>query len=622
MTDANIHINILGNAYTQVSKLSAGFQKFEKTGTKAVNKIKTDFVALSAKIQIASHAAQALTNLSAPYAEFGQSVADLSAITGIAGKDLEKLSDAARSVGKSSGLGATQATEAFKLLASQISVDKIGIEGLKELQKQTILLSKASGLDLATAANSMAGAINQFGLEAKDAARVVNTLAAGAKYGAAEVPELAMAFKVAGVSAAGAGVSVESTVGAIEALSKAGVKGAEAGTALRNIMLNMQTKLGMDISGKGFAKGLEALQPKLTDVTFLTKAFGRENVNAAQFLIKNTELFGELTQKVTDTKVAEEQAAIRSKTFNDQMKVGAARLNDFKISAFGVLDAITPATGTILSFGTAFLEASPALFAMGNVVASTAKGIQWLSKMQNLASIATKAQAVAQWLLNAAMTANPIGLIVAGIALLVAGFVLAYKKIGWFRGAVLAGWEAIKTFGKAIYAYVLAPFKAVWTIAKGLTSVLSNVFTGNFSGAYDAIKKMGGEIKDTAMAVVEPFNGMGDRMGNAYKEGVAQVNAEKKKAKKDDKKLSVGGALAAGTPAILSGGTGGGAVADTATNITAGGSKSTKINVNIGTVKSADTLTFEGVDEGLDGVEEKIKEVLFRALAPISKMVV
>ena len=30
MTDANIHINILGNAFTQVNKLSTSFQKFEK----------------------------------------------------------------------------------------------------------------------------------------------------------------------------------------------------------------------------------------------------------------------------------------------------------------------------------------------------------------------------------------------------------------------------------------------------------------------------------------------------------------------------------------------------------------------------------------------------------------
>lgn len=39
-------------------------------------------------------------------------------------------------------------TEAFKLLAWQISVDKIGIDGLKELQKQTILLSQAGDIDL------------------------------------------------------------------------------------------------------------------------------------------------------------------------------------------------------------------------------------------------------------------------------------------------------------------------------------------------------------------------------------------------------------------------------------------------------------------------------------------
>lgn len=52
-----------------------------------------------------------------------------------------------------------------------------------------------------------------------------------------------------------------------------------------------------------------------------------------------------------------------------------------------------------------------------------------------------------QWLLNAALSANPIGLIVLAIAALVAGVVWAYKNVDWFREAVDKGWAALKTFG-------------------------------------------------------------------------------------------------------------------------------------------------------------------------------
>src|SRR5262245_21014131 len=55
---------------------------------------------------------------------------------------------------------------------------------------------------------------------------------------------------------------------------------------------------------------------------------------------------------------------------------------------------------------------------------------------QKTAAAASKAWAAAQWLLNAAMNANPIGLIVAGVILLVGLIVLAYKKSDTFRGII------------------------------------------------------------------------------------------------------------------------------------------------------------------------------------------
>lgn len=67
-----------------------------------------------------------------------------------------------------------------------------------------------------------------------------------------------------------------------------------------------------------------------------------------------------------------------------------------------------------------------------------------VAKVQMVAhGVATGAQATAsgiataaQWAWNAAMSANPIGLVVAGLVLLTAGIVLAYNKVGPFREAV------------------------------------------------------------------------------------------------------------------------------------------------------------------------------------------
>lgn len=59
-------------------------------------------------------------------------------------------------------------------------------------------------------------------------------------------------------------------------------------------------------------------------------------------------------------------------------------------------------------------------------------------------AVASKAAAAAQWVLNAAMSANPIGLVIAAIALLVAGFILAYKKSETFRNIVKAVMKAAR----------------------------------------------------------------------------------------------------------------------------------------------------------------------------------
>ena len=266
-----------------------------------------------------------------PGVEFEQSMANLSSITGIVGKDLERLGKIARETGVSSGLGASGAADAFALLASQIDVSKIGMDGLIELQSKTITLAQASGMSMTEAANSMAGTINQFGLQANEAGRIINVLAAGSKYGAAEIPQLAESFKVVGAAANAAGLSVESTAGAIEVLSKNNLKGAEAGTALRNIVLKMQTAMGVDFSKTSLQEALIKLKPHLKDATYMSKLFGMENVAAAQFLVANTDLLGEMTDRVTDTNVAQEQAVIRTNTWSQKIKEQTARFNDWMI---------------------------------------------------------------------------------------------------------------------------------------------------------------------------------------------------------------------------------------------------------------------------------------------------
>lgn len=75
---------------------------------------------------------------------------------------------------------------------------------------------------------------------------------------------------------------------------------------------------------------------------------------------------------------------------------------------------------------------------------------------------ATKLWTAAQWLLNIAMDANPIGLIIIGIAALIAVVLLLWFKCAWFRKAMIALWNAIWGVLKAIGSWFAGPFAHFW----------------------------------------------------------------------------------------------------------------------------------------------------------------
>lgn len=289
----------------------------------------TDFVAVAEKFE---RLGEVVAGAAAAGLQFRQSVADLSSITGIAGKDLEDLAERSRAIGRESGLGADTAARAYSLLASQIEISRIGMKGLNELAEQSVTLAEASGMSLDAAANALAATVNQFGLSADEAGRVTDVLAAGSKYGAAEIEDLSNSFRIAGATASAMGLSVEATAGALEILSQANLKGHESGTALRNIIIRLNTELGVDLGETSLGKALEALQPKLEDAAYLTKVFGVENIAAAQFLIQNARAVDEMTAKVTGTKTAMEQAAVRTDTQMHKYMQMKAALEDLKIT--------------------------------------------------------------------------------------------------------------------------------------------------------------------------------------------------------------------------------------------------------------------------------------------------
>ena len=478
-------------------KIEEAGQEAKQTGEKGTeafdsigNSIRN--IELTSLIQQVQMVGETFGQLAAPAVDFEQSIADLSAITGSVGDELEDLKQTAREVGKASGLGASESARAFAILAGQIDVP---IESLKVLQRETITLAQAGALPLEDAANAVAGTINQFGMEASEASRVVNVLAAGSRAGGAEVVDLSESFKVAGAAANAAGVSIEETAGAIEILAQNNTKGAEAGTAMRNMLVAMQTRLGIDISQTGFAGGLriiqqelDALQSPVERTTFLAKAFGRENIVAAQYLLSNADAVEEMTTAVTGTNSAMEQAEIRNDTWAHKMEVARAKIDDVLISMTSLSGSLLPMAGIIGEQVSKFSGLIP-------IISSASKMLQGFS-------VKTAIATVTQQGFNAALMANPIGAVVAAIAALVAAVVYAYNHFEGFRNSVQETWGKLQALWSMLYERLKPAFDLIGKLVGGAIKIAFAWFAKQLEIVCTVI----GAVADGIMDLVKWFD--------------------------------------------------------------------------------------------------------------------
>jgi TP901 family phage tail tape measure protein len=315
--------------------------------------------------------------------EFETQLASLSSITGVSGAGLQDLGDKAQVMAGKFGTDASANIEAFKTILSKLGPDIAkSPEALNSMAESVNTLSKATGDDPGKSTEALTGALLQFGVSlddpknAADAMAVaMNVLAAGAKEGASEVPDVAAAINVAGVAASSAKVSFEETNSAIQILAAGGKVGAEAGTSLRNVLNKLGEgrflpkdtaaelkNAGVDINKLGdtsitFSERLRELNKISGDAALKTKLFGTDAA-AAAILIKgaSTSMDG-LTEKLTGTNTATEQAAINMATFDEQLNRIKSGVDNFAISfyqgmqmSFGMLAESTgPAIGELMN---------------------------------------------------------------------------------------------------------------------------------------------------------------------------------------------------------------------------------------------------------------------------------
>src|SRR5690606_3323897 len=240
----------------------------------------------------------------------------VAAIAGATGKEFERLREDALRLGAASQFTATQVAEL------QTEFGRLGFttDEIIAATEATIDLATATGEDLAKAADVAGSTIRAFGLSAEETGRVVDVMAESFNRTALGLENFTQSMKFVAPVARAANISVEETTALLGVLADSGIRGSNAGTALRRII----TDLAKD--GRPLQERLKELAAQGLNLSGAMDEVGRFAQTALLVLTNNTEQVDNLTASFNNASgAAKETAAImRDNLSGDLEKLSSA----------------------------------------------------------------------------------------------------------------------------------------------------------------------------------------------------------------------------------------------------------------------------------------------------------
>ena len=543
-------------ATTSVSleKLAVAGEKFEKAGDSITNAGK--------KVSVASAAVTGLGVAAVKTAaDFDSAMANVAAISGATGDDLQALRDKAREMGEKTKFSASEAADAmsYMAMAGWKTGDMLsGIEGIMHL-------AAASGEDLATTSDIVTDALTAFGLTAEDSAHFADILAAASSNANTNVSMMGETFKYCAPVAGALGYSAEDVAEAIGLMGNAGIKSTQAGTALRTMMTKLQGEL--KLSGEALGEvtiqtaNADGSMRELSDIladcrTAFSKMSESEAAAAAETLVGKNAMSGFLAlmnsapgdiDKLRNAiencdGSAEDMAAIMQDNLNGQLTILKSQLEELAIS-FGemlmpvIRKVVTAVQGfvdklnnmdeaqrkTIITIGLVIAALGPFLVILGTVISTVGKSMKaYASATKGIKKlmVAVKSGTGIFGKLGTALggISAPVLAIVAVIAVLVAAFTHLWKTNDGFRENIIATWtqikETVSNFCQGIvdrlnslgfeFSSITEVLKAVWD---GFCNLLGPVFEGAFRFISDTLSTVLDVILNTVDFFIAVFSG-------------------------------------------------------------------------------------------------------------------
>lgn len=396
----------------------------------------------------------------------------------------------AQEMGKHTKFSATEAAEALNYMA----LAGYDTQKSMEMLPPVLNLAAAGNMDLAKASDMVTDASSALGLEQEETVAMVDQMAAAASKSNTSVEQLGEAMlRVGGTAKVLKGGTTElSTVLGI--LADNGTKGAEGGTALRNILSAIQgdkfekTFGEMGISAYDAEGNLRSLKDVfgemqvamegMTDeekTDIINKTFNArdlKNVNA--LLGTSAERWDELTGAIEDSEgAAEKMADTQLDNLAGDITLLKSAFEGLKIS---VSDKLTPAFRVVVQFFTWAIDNASTL---GPIIMGLATAFGTFAVAINIGNI-IKSVTTAFAAFNAILVANPIGIVIALIAGLVVAITALWKNNEKFRNKVTSIWNSIKSAAvstwNGIKDAIVNPIKNAYNTVKGWVDKIKGFF--------------------------------------------------------------------------------------------------------------------------------------------------
>lgn len=210
------------------------------------------------------------------YGEFEQQMSAVGAISGAVGEDFEALTKKAMQMGANTKFSAKEAADALMYMGMAGWNTQEMLSGLEG----TMYLAAASNEDLGLVSDIVTDSMSAFGLKAERAGHFADVLAATATKSNTDVAKMGYTFKYVAPLAGALGYTIEDASIAIGTMADSGIKGEQAGTALRSLLTRMasptkQSAAAMDKLGVSLTDASGNIKPFRTVLDDLRKGFAR-----------------------------------------------------------------------------------------------------------------------------------------------------------------------------------------------------------------------------------------------------------------------------------------------------------------------------------------------------------